>query len=171
MSIKKYKTLKINSTLLNLNNIFQKSIFIVFFQIKHLNFKDWSVLKKEIFLSDLKVFSCKNTFLKKKLLSLNIPLNLYNNIPLGNILIVYSMKLVTSKNIEFFNKKFNILFLFSYTYQKIMFLKTFIKFLNKNKLNVFIELLDILETHNKNIFYRLLLSNKNIVDVINCRYE
>ena len=166
MLIKKYKTLKSISTILNLNDIFKNSSFFCFIQVKHLNHNDWFVLKQLIRSLDLNIFVCKNAFLELRSTLFNLPKCLWNNLNNGNLVILYSNKRSTSLTIDKFFaadqflKKIKMFPLIFYLLGKFLFLKDFSKISKFSKNEVFHGLVSILQHGNYDIANKLIFCNK-----------
>ena len=173
MLIKKYKTLKSISTILNLNDIFKNSSFFCFIQVKHLNHNDWFVLKQLIRSLDLNIFVCKNAFLELRSTLFNLPKCLWNNLNNGNLVILYSNKRSTSLTIDKFFaadqflKKIKMFPLIFYFLGKFLFLKDFLKISKLSKNEVFHGLVSILQYCNYNIANKLIYCNKLFVYNLN----
>jgi hypothetical protein len=172
ISNKKYKILKSNSSLLNLTHIFKNNSLLAFFQIKHLNFKDFIELKKTMYLLNFKVVICKNAYLKKKISLLNIPINFISNVTQGKLLIVYSINELGSLNsskvllLNFFQNNLKLIPLFFYFCKKIIFLNNFVSFLKLSEKDMFAQLIYLLENNNKNVINNILTSNKKLVNTL-----
>ena len=166
MSIKKYKTLKSISTILNLNNIFKSSPFLCFIQVKHLNHSNWLVLKQLIRPLNLNIFISKNAFLQSRSVLSNLPKYLWDNLNNGNLVILYSNKSSTSSIInrlfatDQFLKKIKIFPLIFYFLGKFLFFRDFLKISKFSKNEAFYNLIYILQHGNYYIANKLILCNK-----------
>ena len=164
MSFKKYKKFRASSTFLKLSNIFKKSIFIGFFQLKSFNLDEWIKIKQLIFKFNLKIIVCKNTYLQK---NMSLPSVLSPIITQGNLVILYSFSnLPTLETINIILSKFRMLTLFFYLFKKFVFLNKLSLLLNNYKTNFVIDLVILLENHRKNILSILSNSNQCIFNVL-----
>ena len=173
MLIKKYKTLKSISTILNLNNIFKSSSFFCFIQIKHLNHNEWFALKQLIRPLNLNIFVCKNAFLESKSTLFNLPEYLWNNLNNGNLAILYSNKSsISFVTNAFFTtnpllKKVKMFPLLFYFLGKFLFLRDFLNISKLSKNEVFYNFIHILQYANYDIVNKLTSCNKLLVCNIN----
>jgi hypothetical protein len=166
MSIKKYKTLKSISTILNLNDIFKSSPFFCFIQVKHLNHSNWLVLKQLIRPLNLNIFISKNALLQSRSVLSNLPKYLWDNLNNGNLAILYSNKSSTSSIInrlfttDQFLKKIKIFPLIFYFLGKFLFFRDFLRISKFSKNEAFYNLIYTLQHGNYYIANKLILCNK-----------
>ena len=173
MLIKKYKTLKSISTVLNLYNIIKISSFFCFVQVKHLNHSEWSILKRIIYPYGLKIFVCKNAFLHSKNVLLNLPKHLWNSLNQGNLIILYSNNGSVLTN-KFFTadlplKKIKMSPLVFYFLNRFFSPKTFFNICGISKNEVFYHLISILQHRSYDIFKSLTLANKILLYNLNSK--
>lgn len=171
MLIKKYKTLKSISTILNLNNIIKNSSFFCFVQVKHLNHNEWSALKQIIYPSGLNIFVCKNAFLSSKNVLLNLPKYLWNSLNQGNLIILYSKNgsVLTNKFFvaDLFLKKIKMSPLIFYFLNRFFSPKNFFNICETSKYEVFFNLIRVLQHHSYDISNTLTLANKALLYNLN----
>ncbi len=173
MLIKKYKTLKSISTILNLNNIIKNSSFFCFVQVKHFNHNEWSTLKQMIYPSGLNIFVCKNAFIDSKNVFPNLPKNLWNSLNQGNLIILYSNNgsVLTNKFFvaDLFLKKVKMSPLIFYFLNRFFTPKIFFNICETSKHEVFYNLICILQHCSYNISNTLTLSNKVLLCYLNSK--
>jgi hypothetical protein len=173
MLIKKYKTLKSISTILNLNNIIKNSSFFCFVQVKHLNHNEWLVLKQIICPLGLNIFICKNAFLYSRSLLLSLSKHLWNNLNQGNLIILYSNSdsLLTNKFFvtDLLLKKIKMSPLIFYFLDRFFFPKDFFNICKTSKYDVYYNLICVLQYRNYDFSNKLTLVNKLLLHNLNSK--
>ena len=165
MLIKKYKTLKSISTILNLNNIIKNSSFSCFVQVKHLNHDEWLVLKQLIRPLDLNIFVCKSAFLESRNVLFNLPKHIWHNLNKGNLVILYSTSSVSTLKNTFFAvdlllKKIKMSPLIFYFFNRFFSPKDFFKISKISKSEACYNLISILQYRNYGISNKLVFVNR-----------
>lgn len=175
MTIKKYKTLKSTSTILNLKNIAANSFFSLI-QIKHLNHNEWLVLKQTIHPLGLNIFVCKNGFLNSKNSLFKLPKHIWDNLNQGNLAILYSkntsISFLSSEFLltDLFLKKIKASPLIFYVLNRFFFPKDFLSKVCKiTKSQAFYGLICILQCHSYQIVDKLTLVNKLLLHSLNSK--
>lgn len=166
MLIKKYKTLKFTSTLAKLNDIIKNSCFFCLIQAKHLTHNEWTTLKQLILPFSLKIFACKNRFLKAKIFPFSLPIDILNNLNQGNLIILYSINnLVSPLTSSFLSqdllfKKLKISPLVFYSFSRFFYPEKYLKVLKASKQECFYKLLQVLRYHTSIILNEIVFTNK-----------
>jgi hypothetical protein len=173
MLIKKYKTLKSTSTILNLNNVIKSSSFFCLVQIKHLNHNECLVLKQITCPRGLNIFVCKNALLASKNVLLNLPKHLWNSLNQGNLIILYSTDNLALTNkffvADLFLKKIKMSPLIFYFLNRFFFPKKFFSVCEAFKHEIFYNLICVLEYRSHDISNKLISGRRFLFHSLNTK--
>lgn len=166
MLIKKYKTLKSVFTLFHLNSILRNSFFFCLLQTKHLNHNEWVILKQYIHPLNLRIFTCKNTFLRSNNMVTEVYKPLWSNLNSGYLMVLYSYDNLNPSSInklfstELLLKNIKLSPLIFYFLNRFFFTKEF-AYVSKMSIDKsFSNLICLLRYRNYLILNKLLLGNK-----------
>jgi ribosomal protein L10 len=150
------RKLKNNIFISNLLTITKNNNFIFFFHLKHLDSKDWSLLKIKLSKYAIKILFCKYSFLKKFFMNY---FNLSKKLIKGNFVILYSndFNIVNDFFYNSFLHKESVFPLYIFFYKRLIYFDNYKLFLEDQL--PYIRLINLLTYSNMSILNSINLKN------------